>query len=911
MRSSQRTQSQGLGPWPCRLPPRRDARISAPNLPFHTISGSGNGPFGFGWSLSLPTISRKTDRGLPQYQDAEESDVYLLSGAEDLVPTLVETAAGNWERESLPTRTVDGLTYRVTRYRPRIDRLFARIERWSNVQDTTDLSWRSISADGITTWYGKTAESRVFDPSDPSRIFAWLICESHDDKGNVVAYGYKPEDSRRIFEGPHGKTLVKAHERNRTTSSRSAQRYLKRIRYGNRTPYFPVLHEDKPWPEPVDAAAEDGSAAWLFEVVLDYGEHHPSAPMPTDDAQWPARNDPFSSFRAGFEVRTYRTCHRVLMFHHFDGEGDVGRNCLVRSTDFTYAAAVEPTTAVRPAYTFLRAVTQTGYRRAKDGYASSTLPPVEFEYSEPNVQRTVEVVPPAAIKNLPVGLDDHSYRWIDLHGEGLPGILTEQDGTWLYKRNLGAMQRASEAPGGQQKSALPNFGPLETVANKPSIAIANGAELMDLDGDGFQDVVVMSGPTPGLFKHDNSEGWQSFRPYRSILTFNVRDPNARLVDLDGDGRADFLATGDDALMWAASLGEDGFGPIRNVPLGFDEETSPRVVFTDSTQSLYLADMSGDGLADIVRIRHDEVCYWPSMGYGRFGAKVTMDNSPHLDSSDYFDPRRVRLADIDGSGTSDIIYLHRDGVRIHFNQSGNGWSDCEHLNTFPRIDDFANVVSIDLLGNGTACLVWSSPHIDDASRPMQFVNLMGEGKPHLLVRVFNNLGAETQIDYASSTKFYLLDKSHGRPWITRLPMPVHVVERVTTFDHISRNRFVTRYAYHHGYFDGKEREFRGFGMVEQWDTDELAALSDGRSPAHNVAPESNLPPVHTKTWFHTGAFLRRDRISNIFAGLLNATDHGEYFREPGLTDADAQALLLQDTMCPMASAQRMRERHAER
>ena len=50
--------------------------------------------------------------------------------------------------------------------------------------------------------------------------------------------------------------------------------------------------------------------------------------------------------------------------------------------------------------------------------------------------------------------------------------------------------------------------------------------------------------------------------------------------------------------------------------------------------------------------------------------------------------------------------------------------------------------------------------------------------------------------------------------------MHVVERVETYDRVSGNRFVTRYAYHHGYFDGVEREFRGFGMVEQWDTEEL-------------------------------------------------------------------------------------------
>ena len=133
---------------------------------------------------------------------------------------------------------------------------------------------------------------------------------------------------------------------------------------------------------------------------------------------------------------------------------------------------------------------------------------------------------------------------------------------------------------------------------------------------------------------------------------------------------------------------------------------------------------------------------------------------------------------------------------------------------------------DLLGNGTACLVWSSPLPGDARRPMRYIDLMGGQKPHLLVKTVNNLGAETRVQYAPSTKFYLQDKHDGKPWITRLPFPVHVVERVETYDRISRNRFVTRYAYHHGYFDGEEREFRGFGMVEQWDTEEFAALSAG-------------------------------------------------------------------------------------
>src|SRR5262249_19597847 len=150
--------------------------------------------------------------------------------------------------------------------------------------------------------------------------------------------------------------------------------------------------------------------------------------------------------------------------------------------------------------------------------------------------------------------------------------------------------------------------------------------------------------------------------------------------------------------------------------------------------------------------------------------------------------------------------------------------------------------LDLLGTGTACLVWMSSLPGDATHTMRYVDLMGGEKPHLLVRSWNNLGAETRVDYAPSTKFYLADRQAEQPWVTRLPFPVHVVERAETFDWVSRNRFVTRYTYHHGYFDGVEREFRGFGMVEQLDTEELGALSQtGLLPdAANIDDASYVP-----------------------------------------------------------------------
>jgi RHS repeat-associated protein len=846
-----------------------------PQLSLSYDSGAGNGPFGFGWSLSLPAITRKTDKGLPQYLDSEESDVFILSGSEDLVPVLNEDGTRYEDTDTFPG-------YVVHRYRPRVESLFARIERWTD-RATGEIHWRSITRDNVTTLYGKDTNSRICDPAagHPPRIFSWLVCENYDDKGNAIVYEYVPENDDNVDQ-------TQASERNRV---RTANRYLKRIKYGNRVSRLiqPDLTQ----------------MAWMFEVVFDYDEGHyedvdldPGRPeieqhrfvraAETPRRAWNARMDPFSSYRGGFELRTHRRCGRVMMFHHFAELGS--EPCLVRATTFNYADldyALPVTTEDELTYqgstrfaSFICSVTQSGYVRdgnrpveIRDGvncvtYLMNSLPTLDFEYSKAIIQNTIRELDPTSLENLPAGLNGTTYQWVDLDGEGISGILTEQADAWLYKPNLG---------GGQ-------FGPLKTVAARPSLAeLGSGRQqLLDLAGDGQLDLVVLAGPTPGFYERTVDEDWAQFRAFHQLPNIRWDDPNLVFVDLDGDGRADVLITEQDVCTWHTSLAEEGFGPARRVRHPLDEERGPRLVLGDGTQSIYLADMSGDALTDLVRIRNGEVCYWPNLGYGRFGAKVTIDNAPWFDNPEQFDQRRVRLADIDGSGTNDVIYLARDGVRLYFNQSGNGLSEARRLNPFPLVDNVSSVVTADLLGNGTACLVWSSPLPVDAHRPLRYIDLMGGSKPHLLIKSANNLGAETQVHYAPSTRFYLADKCSGKPWVTRLPFPVHVVERVVTYDRISGNLFVIRYAYHQGYFDGIEREFRGFGMVEQWDTEEFAALHDGgQAPAGtNIEASSHLPPVLTRTWFHTGVYEEADAISQHFAA--------EYYGAPDKSDPNYAA-----------------------
>lgn len=220
----------------------------------------------------------------------------------------------------------------------------------------------------------------------------------------------------------------------------------------------------------------------------------------------------------------------------------------------------------------------------------------------------------------------------------------------------------------------------------------------------------------------------------------------------------------------------------------DERDGPAVVFDDPSGRLFFADMTGDGLQDIVRIEHGAIHYWPNLGRGVFGRRITMQDSPQLAAEAEFDPRRVRLADIDGSGTTDVIYLDHRGARAWFNLSGNGFSEGTPLRPFPRVGATTAVEVVDLLGKGTACLMWSERGAWAGPDRVKYLDLMGD-KPHLLVSVDNGMGLQTRVRYEASTAQALRDRANGQEWITRLPFPVYVVTRVEQYDQVARRRFV--------------------------------------------------------------------------------------------------------------------------
>jgi RHS repeat-associated protein len=855
-----------------------------PVLELRYDSGSGNGPFGLGWHLGVPTITRKTEKGIPRYLDEVESDVFILSGAEDLVPVL-ENGKRKVDLTVLPG-------YEVRSYRPRIEGLFARIERCRNLA-TGEIHWRSISKDNITSLYGINNESRIADLLDSiNKTFSWLLSETFDAKGNRIVYEYAAENDEGI-------DLGLANEARR---QRVANRYLKRIRYGNRTPGSVEFDDDR--------------NEWLFEAVFDYGEHRISKQEPRRDLaanqqltrvrashgaaeKWKVRPDPFSHYRQGFEVRTYRRCERVLMFHRFDELGP--DPYLVRAWTFDYGDFTSSdtstiddeighggSTAIR---SLLRSVTQTGYRqedvqpdaKGRYRYIEQQLPPIEFDYSTlviSDESRRFDTT----LSNIPVGIEGLTYRLVDIDGIGIAGVLADHGRSMTFTPNLG-------------DGRLGATRELRLVPSSEALKEEN-QQLADIDGDSLLELVVNGFSVRGSHSLTADRSWSPLIPFRSIPSVLLNNPNLRFADITGKGLADAILLEADFITWFASLGKDGFGPGEKVPIPINDRLGPRLVFADGPVSVMLADMSGDGLVDLVRICNGSVEYWPNLGYGLFGPSVSMDSAPWFDQTAEFDPNRIRLADIDGSGTTDLLYLGRHSIDIYFNKSGNGWTSGRKLVGFSGIDNEATVAVADVLGNGTACLVLSRSQATRSSEPMHYIDLASGVKPHLLTKVVNNLGAQTSLEYSSSTKMYLEDNEAGHPWVTRTSFPVHVVSRISAYDGISRIRFTSTYRYRHPYFDGVEREFHGFAFVEQSDAElssfdnSSQALTDSTDGA-----ESLSAPVVTRTWFHTGAFLDRDRVSNYFARPGGLQQKDSYHREPGITEIESNALLLPDTTLP--------------
>jgi len=733
-----------------------------PQLSLVYSTGNGNSAFGLGWSLSVPGVARNTSKGVPTYDDS--ADVFVLSGSEDLVAVGGDAA--------------------VTRYRPRTETSFSRIEHHHDAGAKTNY-WEVRSRDGTVSRYGSepapaaswTDPAVVADPQDTERRHAWKLTETRDPFGNQVRFDYIRDSVRE--DGPH----------------RWDQVYLSQIRYVD---YGNTANPD-----------------FLVHVRFHYED----------------RPDPFSEYRSGFEVRTIKRCKRIEIWTNATVQQRV------RTYHLTYRDELASPVDQLPhnGASLLAEVRVEGHDDANG--ASQSLPPLRLSYGAftPG-ERTFEAITGPELP--PASLGDPNYELVDLFGNGLPDVMEMSGGLVRYWRNLGQgrfdrPRSMSDAPAG--------------------LSLADpGVQLIDADGDGRADLVVTQPGLSGYYPLTFHGGWdrRSFRRWDVAPSFSLEDPEAKLVDLDGDGVTDLLRSGTrfECYFNDATRGWHATRRVERRRL----EHFPNVSFSDAR--VKWADMTGDGLTDIVLVHDGRVDYWPSLGRGDFAPRITMRKSPRLPYG--YDPRRLLVGDVDGDGVADLVYVDDHKVTLWINQGGNAWSEPIEILGTPAVTDLDSVRLTDLLGTGVSGLLWSRDAATAPRERMFFLDFVGAHKPYLLERIDNSMGAVTNIGYAPSTRYYLQDVGTAREWQTPLPFPVQVVARVESVDQISGGKLTTEYTYHHGYWDGAEREFRGFGRVDQRDSeafDEYHGLGLDRAGRTFTSVEARFfaPPTETRSWFCLG------------------------------------------------------------
>lgn len=426
---------------------------------------------------------------------------------------------------------------------------------------------------------------------------------------------------------------------------------------------------------------------------------------------------------------------------------------------------------------------------------------------------------------MPGGLGNQ-YRWVDLYGEGLPGILAEGHHAWYFKSNIGDGHFAAQ----------------QVVLERPTYRLGHWA-LTDFDGDGDANLVALHGRQAGFYEYDRDAGnWRGYQPISAIPHVEGAAPNAQWADLNGDGRADLIVADPQRLTWYPSEGKTGFGAP--VEIARPAEAPVAALLGESLAlNFFFADMNGDGVVDQVRVCNGRVEYWPHAGHGRFGEPILMDGSPMFAPDGEFDARRVFLVDLDSSGTADIVYVGQGEVRYWINASGNELVEGSRLSGLPYIDNVSTVRIFDFLGNGMPCLVWSSP-LTDRGGAIQYLPLTDGIVPRLLVSVDNSMGREVQFEYGYSARHYLRDSAAGISWRTKLPSHRTVVDSKHEIDQITGARTTVRFEYHDGCYDGDERVFRGFGMVEQFDT-------EVHGEAGTAPEDTYTTPACVRTWYHVG------------------------------------------------------------
>ncbi|MCA9629188.1 MAG: hypothetical protein KC766_16015, partial [Myxococcales bacterium] len=808
------------------LPTARGA--AQPDLGLSYSSSAGFGNAGAGWSIDVPFIARQTDRGVPNYEDGSNwqpnQDRFVFNGAQELVPICDVgpnlECVGALDGEVMPV-WARGWQY----HRARVEGAFVRFF-WSPDRQT----WRAQTKEGVSMELGVPLDGSGYtgaleaNPEASGEIYRWFVAREYDAYGVV-----NPE-----FGYPRPLNSV----------------YYRYISEGNSV-YLSDIYDTTPADDP---------------LTLDFDRfaHH-------THLEWEPRPDENFSYRSGWRMAQNLRLVRVdVTSATFGGTG--GRR-LVRRYELGYDSAYH--------VSLLDSVTLRGRCAwGTDGNppqevpevagnlpklipcVTDNLPPLKFGYSHvgpaaPDGFEPFDDEVRTLLNSPPHSVDEQYTDLFDVNSDGLPDVLVTAPGQ--YGSGHGVFFNGQA---GQPET----FGNVEPVAlqgllgaNASTMSLKNPNLVpLDLDGDGIINLLHMpQAKTYATYAPvETATGWQW--QGRVLKTASGLDPlidfgndatETQVMDVNFDGLVDVVVSSGSAMRTFFSLGRfphgDGqFGngtwsgaqtaDLRNDPVeACLPWSSEPLRFSDP--DVHVAEMNGDGIPDLVRVRRGDVRYWPGRGNGFWGtgnragcADGSFATGRHIemaDSPSYSDLQgdSLRMDDVNGDGLTDLVQVRFDEVDIWLNVNGTGWTQRRIIDNTPASPSYAKRVRlVDVDGSGTRDILWGN------GGKYQYIDLEAGSRPWLLTSVENGLGKSTSIEYSTSTDEMLEAEAEGKPWSRRAPMVLHVVKRVTERDNLNvagqgQRVYVNEYGYRDAVYEPQQREFRGFREAKTTD------VGDSNSP----------------------------------------------------------------------------------
>jgi YD repeat-containing protein len=655
----------------------------------------------------------------------------------------------------------------------------ARIENNFIRYKKIDNYWQANLKDGSYLIFGKSPTNRMTDHTG-HRIFEWLLEKRVDVNGNTIQYKYTDFGDDQ------------------------SQQYLNQIQYG------------------------PGNSPWTVFYFVYF--------------TYEIRPDIRKNYKSGFMIKTTRRLKQIDIGIEGLPEQDIQKSSL-KSGDWNQNNS--PDALIRryvfeyeeksPHMSLLSSITQFG------ADAANYLPPVHFSYDlclpDQIISAKNAII---GSVNEPVSVMDNLFvEIIDLNADGLPDILnTSTDGVHAVHINSGVKEYSD----GQK---ILWMAPRE-ITGKDAFSVHRKLNderlhLADMNGDGISDLVYTD-PFDCVSYYLNT-GKLSWDYQQKMSIQNIPPPApfshsfVKSSDCNFDKRIDIIKSTENGYTIWFNISKGLYSPpLMTSGAVYQNHT---ILFSDT--GVHMADMNGDRMNDVVKIRATQVIYCPNMGNGFFDDAVIMPilDQPLSDTQ----IKKARIEDINGDGFSDLI-IERASINTLWYWLNYGLDSFDHkhiIENMPQIFSSTMVTRwADMNGNGTTDLIYADSSYSPRLRIIDIGELIGRSNhTNLLTQIDNGRGIQTNISYQSSTDFYI-QAMETDSWESTIPFPVSVISRIETMtgldqDDIPGNDLYAKdYIYRNAYYDDNEKAFRGFAQVKE--------IEYG---------DSSCPTLHSIYSFHTG------------------------------------------------------------